>query len=498
MTWIKNRFVRALLLLLGGLVACLGLFLSYVAWTGATVGLAGSSRTIVIENIYGEERMQRIEENRAHAIAERKLTREKLVSEDTEEPATLVRLPAPSATDGSESPAEAEQPGLGIYWTEYRGPGRSGIYEEMPISTAWPDSGPPELWRQEIGGGYASMVVANGQVYTIEQRRDREVVAAYGLTDGYQLWEHSWPDRFSEAMGGDGPRATPTWHGGMVYALGGNGHLVCLKEDDGELLWKRNILKDADTSNLPWGMAGSPLVVDDVLVTVPGGRNGRSIIAYDLDTGDIRWSALDDTAAYASPQLATLGGRRQIVVVTGERILGASTEDGSLLWSHPWGTDWGNNCAQPLIVDDNHVYVSSGYGEGAALLRISELDAGFTATEVWSNKNMKNKFNSAVLVDEVIYGLDEGILAAIDVWTGERLWKGGRYRFGQLLYASGHLIVISEEGDLALVEASPKGHNEIVQFEAIPGKTWNVPALAQGRLLVRNQTHMAAYDLRLN
>ena len=340
------------------------------------------------------------------------------------------------------------------------------------------------------------MVVAESLIFTIEQRRGREVVAAYNLNDGRQVWEHSWNARFSESMGGDGPRATPTWNDGFVYALGGNGNLVCLSASDGSVVWERNILKDAGASNLTWGMSGAPLVVGDLVITHPGGRNGKSVFAYDKLTGDVRWSALNDKAGYVSPQLATLAGQKQLVLVSGTRILGASLEDGSLFWSHPWKTSYDANCAQPLIVDDQHVFVSSGYGHGATLLQITAVGSDFSVEEVWFNRNMKNKFNPSVLVDDVVYGLDEGILAAIDVRSGERLWKKGRYRYGQLLYASGHLIVISEQGDLALVEATPEEYREVVRFESISGKTWNVPALADGILLVRNQTEMAAYDLR--
>ena len=455
-------------------------FFGYVKWTGASVGLAGSGRMLVVEHVDSEDRMRRIEEDRMRVTAEAHPTRRDLEAE-------MGSMARPAAV--------AEDPSPENYWIDYRGPGRAGIYDQTPINTDWPPDGPPELWRQEVGGGYASMVVADSLVFTIEQRRDREVVAAYGLMDGKQVWEHSWQSRFSESMGGDGPRATPTWDDGRLYALGANGDLVCLRAADGILQWNRNILKDAGASNLTWGMAAAPLVVDDLLIALPGGR-GRSVIAYDKLTGEIRWSALADKAGYVSPQVATLAGERQLLIVSGTRVLGASLEDGSLLWSRDWETSYDANCAQPLIVDENHVFVSSGYGHGATLLEVFSGEDGLAVKEVWFNRNMKNKFNPSVLVDGVVYGLDEGILAAIDVRTGERLWKQGRYRYGQLIYASGHLIIVSEEGDLALVRATPDEYSELVRFEAIPGKTWNVPAMAEGLLLVRNQTEMVAYDLR--
>ena len=480
-----RRVFRTILYILGTLLAVLLAGAAYVQWTGANVGLAGSGRSLAIDFADSESHLRQIEEDRTSdsRFAAAHPSRERLAS--------AVSMPAKPAARAADLSPENEN-----YWTDYRGPGRAGIYDQTKVNLGWPSSGPPELWRQKVGGGYASMVVADSTVFTIEQRRGREVVAAYGLEDGRQIWEHSWQSRFTESMGGDGPRATPTWADGRVYAQGANGHLACLSSRDGAVIWERNILKDARTSNLTWGMSGAPLVVDDLVVTVPGGRNGKSIFAYDRLTGEVRWSALDDKAGYTSPQVATLAGRRQLLVVSGTRVLGASVEDGTLLWGHPWKTSYDANCAQPLVVDENHVFVSSGYGHGATLLKITENGGRFSVEEVWFNRNMKNKFNSSVLVDGVVFGLDEGILAAVDVRTGERLWKSGRYRFGQLLYAQEHLIVLSEDGDLALVQASPSDYRELVRFESIPGKTWNVPAMASGRLLVRNQTDMVAYDLR--
>lgn len=483
MTFAK-RALRVAIYVLCGLVVTAGGTALYLFWAGASVGLAGSGRWPVIEFVDTENRFRQIEEDRAQqAVSAAHPTRANLDAgaEPMARPATE---PGDALTHGEN------------YWTDYRGPRRDGIYDQEPLNLDWPSDGPPELWRQQVGGGYASMVVADSLVYTIEQRRNREVVAAYAQEDGRQIWEHAWNSRFSESMGGDGPRATPTWSDGRLYALGANGELICLLARDGKLLWRRNILRDAGASNLTWGMAGAPLVVDGMVVVIAGGRNGKSIFAYEELSGDVRWSALNDKAGYVSPQVATLAGRKQLLVVTGTRVLGASLEDGSELWSREWRTSYDANCAQPLVVDGNHVFVSSGYGHGAALLKITAADGRFSVEEIWFNRNMKNKFNPSVLVDGVVYGLDEGILAAIDVRTGERLWKQGRYRYGQLLYADGHLIVISEEGDLALVEAKPEEYRELVRFESIPGKTWNVPAIADGLLLVRNQTEMVAYDLR--
>ena len=241
-------------------------------------------------------------------------------------------------------------------------------------------------------------------------------------------------------------------------------------------------------------MAASPLVVGDALVVLPGGRSGKSVVAYNKLTGDPMWSALDDKQAYVSPMLATLSGQRQILIVTGTRAVGL-TLDGKLLWEYPWPTSNDINVSQPVIVDDNRIILSSGYGHGAAMVRIAKVADEFTATRVWENTRMKNKFSSSVLHEGHIYGLDEAILACVDVETGELKWKGGRYGYGQILLAGGNIIVAAEDGDVALVRATPDRHQELGRYSAIEGKTWNHPAISGGVLLVRNANEMSAFRI---
>jgi outer membrane protein assembly factor BamB len=261
------------------------------------------------------------------------------------------------------------------------------------------------------------------------------------------------------------------------------------------VLWGKNILSENRAENLPWAMAASPLVVDDKVIVLPGGSQDNSVVAYNKSTGAPVWRALKDRQAYVSPMLVTLAGRRQILIITANRAAGLAPEDGSLLWSYPWDTDMGINASQPLIVSANRVFLSAGYGKGAALVEISGSGKNFNARAVWENINMKNKFNSSVLHQGYVYGLDEGIMTCVDVNTGERKWKGGRYGYGQVLLASGHLIVLTDTGDLVLVRATPDQHAEIARFKALEGKTWNYPAIADGRLLVRNANEMAAYNI---
>ena len=381
------------------------------------------------------------------------------------------------------------------YWTDFRGPNRDGRYAQSTIRTDWPIDGLTPVWRQPIGGGYASFTVANGRAFTTEQRRDQEVVTSYDLATGRELWSHSWDAHFREALGGPGPRATPTWFEGRVYALGATGFFWCLDAQTGEVVWQRNILEDSQATNLEWAMASSPLLEDDLVVVQPGGGDGWSVVAYDRHTGDVVWHALDDVQSYTSPMSVTLAGQRQVLAVTAERVVGLDVDDGRLLWEHPWSPSTVPNIAQPIVIDDNQVFLSASYGHGSTLIELVPRDGQILVETIWSNNRMKNRFGSSVLHEGYIYGLDESILACIDASTGELQWKGGRYGYGQLLLAGDHLVVLTEDGDLALVRATPDRHEEIANSLALDGKSWNVPALADGRLLVRNAREMAAFDL---
>ena len=339
-------------------------------------------------------------------------------------------------------------------------------------------------------------MAADHRLFTIEQRRDREVVTAYEATTGLELWAHGWETLFQEMMGGDGPRATPTWDGGRLFALGASGELRALDAETGELRWRTNILEDAGATNLTWAMAASPLVVDGLVVVLPGGGDGRSVAAYDADTGTLMWTALSDVQGYAAPMLVELAGVRQILVVTAARVLGLTVENGALLWEHPWVTSSGPpNISMPVVVGEDRVFLSAGYGHGGALIDIAATGGELSARERWRTPRMKNRFATSVLYEGHLYGLDESILACIDAETGELAWKGGRYGHGQLLLADGHLVVLTERGEVVLVRATPDGHDELARFTAIRGKTWNTPTIADGRLFVRNTTEMAAFDI---
>ena len=379
-------------------------------------------------------------------------------------------------------------------WPEFRGRHRDGIVRENLPSLPWPAEGPPILWKQPVGGGQASFAAAGGRVYTIEQRGEQEHVTSYAIETGQELWTRHYEAHF-QSGGPPGPRATPTVAKTWVFALGASGVLNCLDAATGEMIWQRNVLEDAATRNLYWGMAGSPLVRGGKVYLAPGGPEA-SVIAYDARSGAPLWKSGNHKAGYSSPLIAALGGREHLVIFDGTGLSAYDPETGTVLWHYPWETNLGANVAQPIFVDDSHIFISSE--RACALLRVISHDGRLGIERVWENRNLKLKYSSAVLSDGHIYGPDGAsgaIFVCLDAKTGKRKWKGGRYGFGQVILAGQYLVILCENGDLALVEATPESHREVSRVQALDGDTFSHPVMAEGKLLVRNHREMICFDL---
>lgn len=389
--------------------------------------------------------------------------------------------------------ASAPVENLETQWPEFRGLARDGVVRSA-VQLPWPEEGPRLLWEQPIGGGHGSFAIVGGRAYTIEQRGEDEVVACYAAESGREVWTHHYAARFNEFFGGPGPRTTPTVHKGRVFALGATGVLTCLDAASGRLHWQRNILEDAGAENLTWAVSASPLVYEARVYVVAGGQ-GASVVAYDETSGEPVLKGGDRKAGYASPMIATLAGTMHLLVFDGAGLSAYAPADLGELWHFSWKTSNDVNAGQPIVVGDREVFISSAYGHGCALLRVTGSDGRLAVEQVWFDRNLKLKFSSAVLRDGYVYGLDNDILTCVDVQNGKQLWKGGRYGYGQLVLADPFLIVQCESGDLALVEATPQGHRELSRVEALGSRTWNHPAVADGKLLVRNDRRMMCYDI---
>ena len=385
---------------------------------------------------------------------------------------------------------------------QFLGRNRDGVVVGSQLRTDWNARSPKQLWRHPIGLGWGSFAAIGRRAWTLEQRGPEELVVCYDIETGEELWQHSDAVRFESVQGGNGPRSTPTIHEGRCYALGATGILNCLDAISGKSIWTRNILDDAGSTNLPWGQAGSPLIVDELVIVAPGSNDAASkaknsaVIAYRRDNGEKVWAAGNHYGSYAAPHLATFNGERQLLIYDGLGLSALSVEQGQSLWNFEWSNTPQINAAQPLVIDERSVLIGSGYGLGSALLTVTGSMSSWKVQDVWKSKQFKLKFDNAVRLGDYVYGLDEGLLTCLSLKDGKRVWKKGRYGYGQILLSDDKLLILSEEGDVVLVPASPEPPRELAKFRAIEGKTWNNPTLARGRLLVRNAEEAACYDLR--
>jgi outer membrane protein assembly factor BamB len=378
-------------------------------------------------------------------------------------------------------------------YSQFYGPGRNATLAGPRLARDWRSSPPRLLWRREVGEAWSSFAVIGTAAVTQEQRGEDEVVVRYDLESGHEVWLHADRTRLSTTIGGRGPRATPTLADGRVYALGATGILNCLDLESGELVWSRDLLQDHQVRLADYGMPSSPLLVGE-LVVVQLARVGSSLVAHRRSDGEPVWRSGDDSGSYSSPMLATLAGSRQILIVNQRSVAGHHPESGDLLWREPWPHP-GEKITPPLLLGEDRLLVSAGYGAGSRLLRVRHGDADWVVREFWASPRLKSKFASMVQHRGTVYGLDDGVLTAIDPATGERLWKRGRYGHGQLILVGDLLLIQAENGDVVLVEATPEEHRELARLAALPGKTWNPPALAGRYLLVRNNREAACYEL---
>ena len=411
------------------------------------------------------------------------------VGEEAPLPAEIASVTTTPSPDAAVRPATAAWPG-------FRGRQRDGVIRGVRIATDWTSSPPVEVWRRPVGPGWSSFAVAGDRIFTQEQRGDDETVSAYSLATGELIWRHQDAARFWESNAGAGPRGTPTYNNGRVYTLGGTGILNALDARDGSVVWSRSAVADTGQAIPDWGIASSPLVVGNIVVAATAGV----LAAYDADTGKPRWSGPKDGWGYSSPQLLTIDGVEQIVLLNGAGAIGVTPADGTVLWQYAWS---GDGMLQPATIADGDFLIGSGSGlsanSGTRRVTVAHGADGWKVNERWTSAGLKPYFNDFVVHAGHAFGFDGSILAAIDLGDGKRKWKGGRYGHGQLVLLPDQdvLLVLSEEGEVALVKAATDQFTELARFKAIDGKTWNHPVLVGDVLLVRNGEEMAAFRLTL-
>jgi len=381
-------------------------------------------------------------------------------------------------------------------WPQWRGVNRDGKSTETGLLKSWPQGGPPRVWQTSgAGEGYSSFSVAGGKLYTLGARGTTEYVMAFDEASGKKLWEVAHGRRFSNDRG-DGPRATPTVDGSQLYAYGASGDLSALDAATGKPLWKVNVLQQFGGGNIVWGLSESPLVLRDRVIVNAGG-SGASIVALSKKDGSVLWRSQSDEAGYSSAILHEVGGIPQAIFFTGQRALGIDTRDGRLLWSYDRVSNRTANIATP-IARGNRVFVSSDYGTGAALLELSGSGNTLNAKEVYFTREMRNHHASSVLIGEHLYGFSSAILTAMRFDTGEVAWRDRSVGKGSVIFADDRLYLYSETGVVGLAEANPAGYREHGRFQIRTGSlpTWSHPVVANGKLYLRDQDNIYAYDVR--
>jgi outer membrane protein assembly factor BamB len=414
------------------------------------------------------------------------------------DPAPLVGEKLPRADPAplvGEELRRARPPLSAPSWPGFRGPNRDGIVRGVRLGTDWSTSPPVEIWRRPIGPGWSSFAVHGDLIYTQEQRGETELVSCYRLSTGEPVWRHGDAVRFWESNGGAGPRGTPTLRDGRVFTMGATGIVNALDAGTGAVLWSRNAVAETGKEIPDWGIASSPLVIDDLVIVAVAGQ----LAAYDAATGHPRWVGQPGGGGYSSPHLATIAGVPQVLLLRGARTISVAPSDGTLLWEQV--SDPAVSIVQPAFVGDSDVLVASGDamgGLGTRRIAVQHGPGGWAVEERWASRGLKPYFNDLVVHEGHAYGFDGSILACIDLGDGTRKWKGGRFGHGQLLLLPelDLLLVLSEDGEVALVAATPDTFTEVARFRALEGKTWNHPVLVGDTLLVRNGEEMAAFKMR--
>ena len=381
-------------------------------------------------------------------------------------------------------------------WFQWRGPNRDGHSAETGLLQQWPSSGPPQLWRTSgAGQGYSSFSASHGRLYTLGARGNVEYAIAFDAATGKRLWETPNGQRFRNEQG-DGPRGTPTVDGDRIYAFGGSGELAALDAASGRKLWSINVVQQFGGNTPYWGYSESPLIVGDRIILNAGGRRA-SIVAISKADGRTLWQNHNDDAGYSSPMLLRTGSLQQVVFFTGQRALAVDPRDGRLLWSYNRASNNTANIATP-VVRGNRVFFSSDYGTGGALLDVKAAGNIASAQEVYFTREMRNHHASSVLVGDHIYGFSSSILTALRWDTGEMAWRHRSVGKGSLIYADQRLYLYSEGGVVGLADASPAAYQERGRFQ-IPtsgSPTWSHPIITSGRLIIRDQDAVFAFDVK--
>ena len=381
-------------------------------------------------------------------------------------------------------------------WPGFRGADRMGHTKAPKLATDWNANPPKLLWKKTVGVGWSSFAVAGPFAFTQEQRGANEVTVCYDLATGGELWSQQREARFDEPMGGPGPRATPTLADGSVFTVSASGVLQRLKASTGEVVWQQDFKKLADREPPMWGYASSPLVTHSSVIIFAGGAGDKGVMAFDAATGKPRWSVACGPESYSSPQLSKILGEEMVLMLTNDGLLLLDPASGKVRLNYEWKFQ-GYRALQPTVIGDDVVLLPTPMSEGTRAILLSKKGEQLAAEELWTSKNMKTDFTELLTHKGYLYGIDGSMFSCVDIKTGNRVWKDGRYGKGEavLLESSDQILITAEDGRVVLLQADPSGHKELASIKALSGKTWNHPVVVGNKLLVRNGSEAACYEL---
>jgi outer membrane protein assembly factor BamB len=381
-------------------------------------------------------------------------------------------------------------------WTSFRGPNRDGHAAGISFSTDWAATPPKELWRRPVGAGHSSISVAGDYLFTQEQAGDVELVSCYSAKTGDAVWTVSVKTRHEDTMGGVGPRATPTYGRGKVYAQSTGGLFQCLDASNGELVWSKEMTTTEDPNPPQYGFASSPLMMGDVVVQYATGAGRSDMAAFKADTGEEVWSTAKGTGGYGSPHLVELAGAKQLMLWNSVGLQAFDPANGNKLWEHVFEKKQFPRCVQPIHAGEGRFVLGANMDFGTRMVTSTQGAGGWEVKENWTNDKHRPYFNDNVAHKGALYGFDGNRLCCLDLATGETKWQGDRCG-GQVmaLPAMDLVLVLTEKGAVSLVKTDPAAYTEVASFKAITGKTWNHPVIANGKLYVRNSEEMACFEL---
>jgi outer membrane protein assembly factor BamB len=362
-------------------------------------------------------------------------------------------------------------------WPNYRGPDHNGISKETGWSAQWPANGPKQLWKAKVGLGFASFAIVKGRAYTTGNTDNTDTVFCFDASTGTVVWKHSYAAPLDPKAYAGGTSATPTVEGDRVYTLSKRGIIHCLSAADGKVIWTKNLQEELGAKIPDWGFAGSVLIEGELAVL----NFGAAGAALDKQSGKVVWSSGPEESGYSTPIPFAAGGERAVVFTLKQSVAAVKVKDGRELWRFPWKTQYDVNAADPIL-SGNRVFISSGYNHGAGVFDISAQPP----KEIWQNKNMRNKVASSVLWQGHVYGMDENQLRCVVFDTGEVKWTDKVTGMGALMAADGKLIVLSENGELLVADASPAGFKPISRAQVLSKICWAAPVLANGKIYARN------------